>query len=252
MPDEGIKIINEHQSAIYKEWEEACVQQLIDNYADCWHVTDIHKSLKIIDIGGGAGYFAKALKDLQDKQEREITVLDSSSYDTWDEFADSVRFIKGSADELTSLFESESVDYVFANRVFHHFVRSSWRKSYDGMAEIMKQIHAILRPDGYLCITDYFYNGWFHHSTSSRIIYALTSLKVSPLVKIFRRLDAKTAGIGVCFPSKRMWMDLFKGSGFEIERLKEGRNQTFPLYQRLGLMIRSCLAENVIVLKKAE
>jgi SAM-dependent methyltransferase len=179
-------------------------------------------------------------------------VLDPTQYDTWAKNADKVTFVKGSAENLSELFEKETFDLVFANRVFHHFVKSSWKESFNGMANIMKQVALVLKKDGLLCITDYFYDGWLHHTLTSKITYALTSITLTPIQQLFRRMEAHTAGIGVCFLSKKMWLNLFSQSGFAIKTLKEGINCDLPLYQRIGLLIKKSRENNVIILQKKE
>jgi SAM-dependent methyltransferase len=116
----------------------------------------------------------------------EIFVLDTTQYDTWTKNADKVTFVKDSAENLGKLFAEETVDLIFANRVFHHFVKSSWRKSFRGMACIMRQAALTLKKNGLLCITDHFYEGRLHHTSASRVIYALTSISFAPIALFFR------------------------------------------------------------------
>jgi SAM-dependent methyltransferase len=180
----------------------------------------------------------------------EIFVLDTTQYGTWTKNVDKVTFVKDSAENLGKLFSEETVDLIFANRVFHHFVKSSWRKNFSGMACIMRQAALALKKDGLLCINDYFFNGLLHHTSTSKIIYFLTSIRFSPISMLLRKLDAKTAGIGVCFLSKKMWMSLFSQSGFAIKALKESPNRRLRWYEELFLLIKNNSENNVIILKK--
>jgi SAM-dependent methyltransferase len=180
----------------------------------------------------------------------EIFVLDTTQYDTWIKNADKITFVKDSAENLGKLFAEETFDLIFANRVFHHFVKSSWRKSFRGMACIMRQAALALKKDGLLCINDYFFNGLLHHTSTSKIIYFLTSIRFSLIAMLLRKLDAKTAGVGVCFLSKKMWMNLFSQTGFVIETLKENPNRKLRWYEELFLLVKNNSESNVIILQK--
>jgi hypothetical protein len=177
-------------------------------------------------------------------------VVDTTQYDTWKKNSDKVTFVKDSAENLSKLFSEETSDMVFANRVFHHFVKGSWRKSFNGMADIMKQVAFILKKDGLFCINDYFFNGRLHHASTSKIIYVLTSIKFKPVATLFRKLEAHTAGIGVCFLSKKMWLHLFFQAGFIIKILKESPNRKLKWYEELFLLVKNNSENNVIILQK--
>jgi SAM-dependent methyltransferase len=249
---EEIKVINKYQKERFEEFEKANVALFLNKFSDVLQKCKDKKYLRIIDIGGGSGYFAVALSDYFANLNCEVVVLDTTEYDTWTKYADKVTFVKGSADDLDKLFEKNSFDLVFANRVFHHFVRNSWRDTIAGMFNIMKQITALLKEDGCLCMVELFYNGLFFDSASSKLIYFFTSIKLSFLASLFRKLKAKSAGIGVCFLSKKMWLRLFFYSGLAVERFDEDEILKLPCYKQIGLMNKNMSHSNVFVLKKCE
>jgi SAM-dependent methyltransferase len=251
MKTNAIKTINAHQQQIYDRFEKETTAQLLEGYGDVIAKIKSRNLSKIIDLGCGGGYFASILRSYFPDKSCELVGVDTARYDTWAKNVGNVTFVQDSAENLSTLFAEESADLVFANRVFHHFVRSSWRKSFNGMASIMKQIALVLKKDGYLCITDFFYNGWPHHTLTSRIIYALTSIRFAPVVALLRKLDAKTAGVGVCFLSKKMWLKLFSQAGLSIEILREGATSPpLPWYQRLCFFNKSRTWDSVIILRK--
>jgi ubiquinone/menaquinone biosynthesis C-methylase UbiE len=253
MKTNDIKTINAHQQQIYDEFEKETAAQLIEGYVDILTGGGGGgNTLKILDIGGGGGYFALSLRSYFSDEHCEIFVVDTTQYDTWKKYANQVTFVNASAENLSKLFREETFDLVFANRVFHHFVRNSWSESFNGMADIAKQVAFILKKDGFFCITDYFYDGWLHHTLTSKILYTLTSIKFAPVATLFRKLDAKTAGVGVCFLSKKMWFNLFAQAGFIVSILKKGRNFKLPWYQKLGSFNKSSSEDNVIILRKEE
>jgi ubiquinone/menaquinone biosynthesis C-methylase UbiE len=110
------------------------------------------KNIKILDIGGGSGYFAMAMYEKFYKNNCEIFVIDTTKYNTWEQNSDKIKFIENSANNLKILFESNTFDIIFANRVFHHFIQNTWEKSIEGMFGIMEQITFVLKEDGYFCI----------------------------------------------------------------------------------------------------
>ncbi|MDR0687887.1 MAG: class I SAM-dependent methyltransferase [Prevotellaceae bacterium] len=252
MKNDNIKTINAHQQQIYDLFERETAAELLKGYRDTLNnlIGGGGKSLKILDLGGGAGHFAMSLRSCFPDKRCEIFVLDTTQYGTWTKNADKITFVKDSAENLSKLFAEETFDLIFANRVFHHFVKSSWSKSFRGMADIMKQVAFILKKNGLFCVTDHFFNGRLHHTSTSKIIYALTSIKLKPIAMLFRKLEAHTAGIGVCFLSKKMWLHLFSQTGFIIEALKESPNRKLKWYEDLFLFIKNHSGDNVIILQK--
>ncbi len=217
-------IINDYQKEIYANWEYICSNELVDNYISVLEKFNTHNVIKILDIGGCSGYFAAALYKyfVEKKCNCEITVLDNAVYDTWNRNNSKITFIEGSANDIEKLFDVNTYDLIFANRVFHHFVKDTWESSINSINDIMRQIKVILKNDGYFCITDFFYDGYFVDSSASKIIYKLTSCKNPLLVKIFRKIESNSAGIGVCFLSKKLWLNFFKINSFKIETITDG------------------------------
>jgi SAM-dependent methyltransferase len=250
MKTNNIKTINIHQQQIYDWFEKETTKQLINGYVDILEKIKHRNSLKILDIGGGGGYFALSLYDYFLGKDCEIHVIDTTQYDTWKQNSDKIIFVKNSAENLSKLFSENTFDLIFANRVFHHFVKNSWRESFNGMADIMKQGSFILKEDGFFCINDYFFTGRLHHTLTSKIIYTLTSIKLATIASLLQKLDAHTAGIGVCFLSKKMWLELFSQSGLIIETLKESPNRKLKWYEEFFLLIKNNSDNNVIILQK--
>jgi ubiquinone/menaquinone biosynthesis C-methylase UbiE len=246
-----IKIINIHQQEYYEEVERRSVEGFMKLSSTVLEKMKNRDNLKILDIGGASGYFAMTLHEYFFDKNCEIFVLDTTRYGTWEQYADRVTFIEGSADDLSKLFELNTFDLVFANRVFHHFVRDSWKKSISGMLEIMKQIASILKEDGSLCVIDLFYNGMVYDRAPSKIIYKLTSCTLPAVVFFCKKFGAESAGIGVCFLSKKMWINLFHQADFIIETLEENTKNmdTIKWYKRLCLFIKKASENNVFVLR---
>jgi ubiquinone/menaquinone biosynthesis C-methylase UbiE len=211
------------------------------------------EDIKILDIGGASGYFALALSNYFQGKNCEIIIVDNTRYNTWDEFGDRIKFIEESANNLQKIFSDNTFDLVFANRVFHHFVNRTWKETIFCIGGIMRQIHGILKHDGYFCITDHFYNGALFDTSSSKIIYTLTSCKIPLLAKIFRKIGANSVGVGVCFLSRKMWFDLLDKHEFRIDELYEGDKMHWHFFRkiiyRIFLFVKNSQEDNILICK---
>jgi ubiquinone/menaquinone biosynthesis C-methylase UbiE len=250
--DNDLKIINEHQKQNYERFEERTSLTLIEEYSCVLEKMKNRDTLKILDVGGGSGNFALALRKYFSNKKCEVFVLDSAKYDTWAKYANEITFIEGSASELRKFFDTSTFDLIFANRVFHHFVGDSWKRSINGMLDITKQIGSLVKKDGYFCIIDYFYNGQLCDKAASKTIYTLTTSTFPPIVALNKKLGSKSAGVGVCFLSKKMWLNMFSQTGFIIEILNEKSAYKMNKLKKLCLFIESCKEDNVIILRKLE
>jgi ubiquinone/menaquinone biosynthesis C-methylase UbiE len=248
-----IRTISESQLLNYSESQQNNANEQIQTYASVLRKFTARKHLKIMDLGGGTGWFAMALREYFAGIDCEIFVVDSSEHSTWTEFGDKVKFIKSSAENLKQLFESNSFDLVFADRVFHHFVRDTYKKTRTGQLDIMRQIAYILKSDGNLCIDDMFTDGILWDSAASKLIYMLTSCTFSPIVKFVKKMGAEAAGVGVCFLSKKMWLCMITQAGFSIEFLRENpKGEYISISKKLCLLLKRHSFENILILKKIQ
>jgi ubiquinone/menaquinone biosynthesis C-methylase UbiE len=248
--DNSIKIINLHQKGKYEGYEEESVSGYFYRYNSVFEKFKDRQNINILDIGGASGHFAIALYKKFEKNNCKVFVVDTTRYSTWDEEESKVEFIESSADNLKKLFKENTFDIVFANLVFHHFVKSTWKKSLEGMHEIMNQIAFIMKKGGYFLVSDHFYNGFLWDKATNRIVYTLTTCSLSPIIKLCKKMGAESAGIGVCFLSEKMWYDLFSRASIEVERVHYGVELGMKWYKKLLLCRKSILLNNMIILRK--
>jgi ubiquinone/menaquinone biosynthesis C-methylase UbiE len=247
----SIKIINSHQKHLYEAYEETNSKIYMDNYSDVLERIKTKDDIRILDIGGAGGHFAAQLYKFLDGMKRKITVLDSTEYGAWETYSRDIEFIKESVDNIDKLFSENTFDIVFANKVFHHFVKGSWKGTINGIKESLRKIYKILKTDGLLCAADHFYNGMVYDEITSRIIYGLTSCSIPAVVKTCKKLGAESAGTGVCFLSKKMWIKYIGEGGFKIEEINEiGRELKLKLYKKILLCAKKITLGNVIICKK--
>jgi len=248
------QVINEHQKIKYQDYEKRGVENLIIKYEFVLERVKSNSEIRILDIGGASGHFAVGLYNYFSGKNCKIIVIDTTQYDTWEEYSDKIIFVKESVDNLNRLYTNEYFDLIFVNKAFHHFVAATWDETIMNITDIMRQISILIKKDGYLCIADHFYNGLFFDVSASKMIYKLTSCKIPLIVKIFRSIDADSAGVGVCFLSRIMWYKIFEKNNLDIIYIKEGhklkRNGLKMLIYKICLLIKDTQLNTIIVLKK--
>jgi SAM-dependent methyltransferase len=213
------KDINEYQKEKFENYENYLSGVYLKYYASVLEDSSRRKNLKILDLGGGSGHFALALADffLRKGNEAEVCVLDITRYSTWNEFSDRVRFIEGSIFETEKYFQPGSFDLIFLNKVCHHLVQNTWRKTVRGISALLSRTGETLKKGGTLCISEVYYEGpLFLKEFSSVAIFALSSIKNPLVARILRLAGSKSSGVGVCFLSKKRWRSLLAGAGYEI------------------------------------
>lgn len=244
-----LKTINEYQKNIYKSFDVNGCKRYLLRYQNYLERFSDKKGLKILDIGGGSGYFAFTIKEHFSEANPEVYVVDSASYDSWssDCLGKDVHFICDSVENLNQLFENNTFDIVFANRTFHHFIDSSWKKSLHGMSNYLNSINNILKPDGALLIMDHFYDGLIFDTAASFLIYTATSIKNPVLSKFVKKMGGESAGVGVCFQSEKMWKTRIENAGFFIETIEKRKPDKLNTIKKLVLLIKNARRDNIIL-----
>jgi len=235
------RTINKHQQTYYESIDKDNSIRFFRKFQWVLQKVENRECLKILDIGGGSGYFSslvyKYFTELDVKC--EVFVIDTMRYNTWTEFSGKITFVEDSAENLDKIFEKGTFDIIFAKYVFHHFIKGTWVESIKCMRSIIAQIKDIMEKDSYLCIVDQFYNGLLGDTSASKMIYTFTTCKISFLSKIFKRMGAQSAGVGVCFLSKRMWFNFFELAGFYVEKLEEPLPRKMKWYKHIGLLLKT-------------
>jgi SAM-dependent methyltransferase len=142
-----------------------------------------------------------------------------------------------SADEIEAIFGEKRFDIIFANKVFHHFVRDDFRQTVDGIRNILAQAHKCLKDDGYLCITDETADSYID-GVSTWMIYRLTTIRNSRIAALLKRFDAKSAGTGVCFLSSKKWADLLAKAGYLQSTVNTGKIRSLKWWMKPFLLLK--------------
>jgi SAM-dependent methyltransferase len=190
-------------------------------------------SFSFLDIGGGNGLFAD--KVLAAYPQSRGTVLDNAAIllrknKDWE---DRKTIVCGSAENLETLFGAERFDIIFMNWVLHHLVGDSYTCTTENVRHLLHMSASILRQHGRISIFEHMYDGLVIDNLPSHIIYHLTSsMRLSSLM---RRWGANTAGVGVCFRSRKAWLEIIRDAGLEVVEYAEGPRWPEPLRQILLL-----------------
>lgn len=225
-----IKKINKSQRDNYERVDLNNSKLLLNRYANLLHLSKFNHKITILDVGGASGFFTKKLCEYLRENNFEVTayVLDTMRYSNWDDkFDNDIVFYEGSVEHIDTYFRDKQFDLIFCNKVFHHFVTETYKGTIHMIENCMNKLQGQLSEKGMLCILDYFYNGLIIDSFPSWMIYRCTSQKNRIIMKVFRKMGAKSVGSGVCFQSEKMWRELIKRCQLEIKVLDKG--PIFPM-----------------------
>jgi hypothetical protein len=193
-------------------------------------------AFRFLDVGGGNGKLADRL--LSAYPEAEGTVLDNSDLLlSMNVFHPRKTTLLRGAEELASL--KQRYDLVLFNWVLHHLVDgTSYRRTRENIRGVLSTASTLLAPNGRLSVYENLYQGWLLPDAPGRIIFGLTSSRL--LASVAKRGGANTAGVGVCFLSRRQWHQTFSAAGLEVLREAEPDDYIWPtrLSWRLLLHIK--------------
>ena len=249
------KAINQKQKEIYAQWEQSSMDRFCKNYSSLIDRLQERESISILDIGGATGYFANALAVLlSDKSKVSVCVVDAVKYEPWENLTNKVQFIQADALTLKHLFEKETFDCIFANRIFHHLVSHSWVESVKNMHALCEQVYDLLKQDGYFAVTDHYYEGIIWDEITSKLLYQYTSHNKRMIQKLLYQMGAKSAGTGVCMLSEKMWHTMLESTGFLIENelASPGVWRNLEWYKAFGLLNKRYSLDNVMVCTKKQ
>lgn len=211
-----------------------------------------HDKIRILDVGGGSGYSTKAVcAYLTGKGHKvEAYVIDTTRYESWDEFNDEISFCQGSVENIDDYFGELRFDLIFCNRVFHHFVTNTYLGTLLVIKTCMNKLQHQLSSQGKLCIMDYFYDGFLADGFPSWMIYQCTSQQNKLLVHLFRILGSKSAGSGVCFQSERMWRKLIDECGLNIVAFERGGRFKISIIKRIVFLSHQPIENSIFICSK--
>ena len=199
---------------------------------------------KVIDIGGGCGFFAHALVQ---KSGFNAQVVDT---DPGSVAACHERGVPASLGDALNPTQLGDEDVVSFNLILHHLVAASGAET----EALQRQAVAVWQSKAKaVFVNEYIYDsyignasGWLiYQITSSRLLSALGEV----VAKFVPSLRANTFGTGVRFRASQEWIDLFGDLGFKVAAHRRGSEENVSLARRM-LLIRSCRRDSYLLVSQ--
>lgn len=185
----------------------------------------------IIDIGGGVGYFAGAVKNELGNTVRVID-MDPLSVENCKKLG-----LDAEIGDCTKLKPKGDETIVCFNLILHHLVASTEKNTKILQASAVRTWRGKSRR---IFVNEYIYESYIPN-LSGWLIYQITSSRVLSAIgkvvsKIIPSLRANTFGTGVRFRSHREWKQIFTHEGFQVTKSIIGRDEQVALPLRMLLI----------------
>jgi SAM-dependent methyltransferase len=179
---------------------------------------------RFLDLGGGNGVFTDCLLEAFPKARG--TVLDNSELLlSRNRTNDRKTLICESVENLGRI--TERFDLVSVHWLLHHLIDTSYGQTRRNQSVVLENLGRFLTTRGRISLFENMCNGWLVDNLPGQMIYQITSTKA--IAAITRRMGANTAGVGVCYLSKKAWFSTIRNSGLEILEYSEPDNWVWPL-----------------------
>ena len=224
-------------------YHDVFVNSQVHDFVDV--VEDVKLSVeRVIDIGGGCGFFAGALAK---KTGLNAQVIDM---DPGSVAACHARGVPAELGDALNPAQRGDEDVVSFNLILHHLVAAS-----DNETEaLQKQAVSVWRGKAKaVFVNEYIYDSYFGN-VSGWLIYQITSSSLLSAIgklvaKFIPSLQANTFGTGVRFRAHQEWVELFDRLGFKVAAYRRGSEENVSLARRM-LMIKSCRRDSYLLMAK--
>jgi ubiquinone/menaquinone biosynthesis C-methylase UbiE len=178
------------------------------------------KPFNVLDLGGGNGFFADQL--LARFPKGFVTIVDISSLLlAKNRPSNRKELIHGSIESMSNILAGRTFDCITVNWVFHHLVGNNYRACRQNCLDTLMQCKKILNPNGMLLVAENMFDGYLRSNLPSHLIYTITVIRWPWFVRLAKRFF-NTAGVGVCFASRRAWQHMFAQAGFDVVAFQRG------------------------------
>lgn len=199
---------------------------------------------KVVDIGGGCGFFAGALAQ-KTGLDAQVVDMDPGSV-----AACHARGVPAELGDALNPDQRGDEDVVSFNLILHHLVAAS-----DAETEaLQRQAMAVWRGKAKaVFVNEYIYDSYVGNA-SGWLIYQITSSRLlsaigTAVAKFIPSLRANTFGTGVRFRSHQEWLGLFDRLGFSVAAYRRGPEENVSPARRM-LMIKSCRRDSYLLVAK--
>jgi hypothetical protein len=222
------------QDKIEAFYHDNFVETQVSDFVSLLGPTFNPSSENIVDIGGGCGFFAKAIRN---RMSARVRVLDTD--------IKSIAYCKQAGIDAVygdalkpEIIGDESI--VCFNLILHHLVGASEPETYGLQGRALSGWHSTARA---IFINEYIYESYVKN-ISGWLIFQITSNGIlskvgSFIARFVPSLKANTFGVGVRFRSHAEWREMFSGLGFDVVSAVIGKEEYVSFPRRL-LMISSC------------
>ncbi|MCR5871126.1 MULTISPECIES: hypothetical protein [unclassified Sphingomonas] len=185
----------------------------------------------VVDVGGGCGFFARALHDRLDLLTRVID-MDPGSIDACGRNGVEGRL----GDALAPQIEGDEGIACF-NLILHHLVGPNERATRALQVRALKAWHGRVPA---VFVNEYIYQS-FVGRISPRLIFEITSSRLLSAIgnlvsRIVPSFKANTFGVGVRFRSHEEWRELFAEAGYKVADVTIGKDERIAPPLRLMLI----------------
>ena len=182
----------------------------------------------VVDVGGGCGYFASAIKETLNLRAR---VIDTDPLSVEAAKNNDVEALIGDALSPNPRGDEGVVCF---NLILHHLVADTDTDTQYLQCKAMK---SWLSEDVFIFVNEYIYESYFKYFSGWLIFQVTKSRALSSigrvLSKIFPSLKANTFGVGVRFRSQREWRYIFDTCGLSVIEHAKGDREPVSLPRRL-------------------
>jgi hypothetical protein len=206
------------------------------------NVSNILNPGVIVDLGGGCGFFANALKHHTDLKIRVVDI-DAISIS----LCNQAGLEAAIGDALNPKIVGDELVTCF-NLILHHLVGKSENETRKLQERALSAWHS---NGNIIFINEYIYESFFIKNFSGWIIYQITSNAFLSSVgllmaKIFPSLKANTLFVGVRFRSHKEWLMMFESLGFDVVDVVKGKQEDISLPRRF-LLIKNCRRDSFLL-----
>jgi hypothetical protein len=216
---------SERISAFYTDTATA---DQVRNFLALRSVMDLGDSPVVVDVGGGQGYFARAL---QASLGGSVRVLDTDPVSVAGCLEHATPATLG--DALAPPIEGDEQVACF-NLILHHLVGRTGRTT---AALQLQALQAWQGKARFVFVTEYVYES----AIGAALIYWLTrsqalAAPIGFIGRLIPSLNANTRGVGVRYRPHAEWLAMFHRAGFATVAALKGREEKVRLPRRLMLI----------------
>ena len=208
MYTDSVKLLSTQQTSQFDT--EYVNQALFEKIAPHFIRQQKDRGFNLLDVGGGNGTYSDRV--INHNTGTQVTLLEPDSYLLSRNKAHPRKnIVSGTYQER---YFSPKFDAIQFNWVLHHFITGNYQQTTALQAASLRKAYTELKPGGRIIILENFYDGFLTNDLPSRIIFELTSM--TSIKRFIKKAGANTAGVGVCFHSRKQWLDMVRAAGFRV------------------------------------